>query len=303
MYHAKFTPLPPLTEDGDPGVFVEGVHKPTPLAMQSGVWIGNAGSAMLLQNRYALSKVPLCLWLIVEEGSLNFTFEDARYALVRGECLVIPANTDGCMLENARDARVLWMTLEGPLSRQYLREMNAFNRLPAKQGMLPAQVLLTRQIVQVMVRHTGTGDVSYQLAQLLWALIAVHRGQSVAMGATLSHEISRVVDAMRANQYGGSFSLKKMAAISRMPVETFRKRFSAEMGIPPLGYLQFQKMEHAKTLLRSGMNVRKTGVEIGMSDPYHFSKQFKQVVGMSPTAYLKHVGGEREENCEGALKG
>lgn len=33
-----------------------------------------------------------------------------------------------------------------------------------------------------------------------------------------------------------------------------------------------------------------TGVEIGMPDPYHFSKQFKHVVGMSPTAYLKHVG-------------
>ena len=32
------------------------------------------------------------------------------------------------------------------------------------------------------------------------------------------------------------------------------------------------------------------GIEIGMHDPYHFSKQFKQVVGMAPTAYLKHVG-------------
>ena len=66
-----------------------------------------------------------------------------------------------------------------------------------------------------------------------------------------------------------------MAAISRMPVETFRKRFSTELGIPPLAYLQFLKMERAKTLLRGGMNVKQTGVEIGMPDPYHFSKQFK----------------------------
>jgi AraC-like DNA-binding protein len=49
-------------------------------------------------------------------------------------------------------------------------------------------------------------------------------------------------------------------------------------------------MERAKTLLRSGMSVREAGVEIGMTDPYHFSKQFKHVVGMSPTAYLRHVG-------------
>ena len=70
----------------------------------------------------------------------------------------------------------------------------------------------------------------------------------------------------------------------------FRKRFSAELGLPPLSYLQFLKMERAKMLLRSGLNVRQTGIEIGMHDPYHFSKQFKQVVGMAPTAYLKHVG-------------
>ena len=42
----------------------------------------------------------------------------------------------------------------------------------------------------------------------------------------------------------------------------------------------------------SGMSVRQTGVELGMPDPYHFSKQFKHIVGMSPTAYLKHVGTE-----------
>ena len=84
-----------------------------------------------------------------------------------------------------------------------------------------------------------------------------------------------MVDALRACRYRDAFSLADMAAISRMPVETFRKRFTAELGIPPLGYLQFLKMERAKTLLRDGMSVRQTGVEIGMPDPYHFSKQFQ----------------------------
>lgn len=31
-----------------------------------------------------------------------------------------------------------------------------------------------------------------------------------------------------------------------MPMETFRKRFTTELGIPPLGYLQFQKMERPR---------------------------------------------------------
>ena len=290
MSYVTFVPQAPMGESTDPGIFVQGTHVPMPLVEQSGVWIKTAGSAILLQQHYRLSTCDTPLWLVIDDGAVTFAHREQSLPLKRGECVVIPPHSDGCMIQGAKDARLLWLTLEGPLSEEFLRQMNAFNRVPAKQGMLPSQVILIRQIVQVLVRHTGTGDASYQLGQLLWGLIAAHSGQSVATSATLSHEIARVVDALRACRYRDAFSLADMAAISRMPVETFRKRFTSELGIPPLGYLQFLKMERAKTLLRTGLSVRQTGVEIGMPDPYHFSKQFKHIVGMSPTAYLKHVG-------------
>ena len=290
LSYVQFIPKPPVIDGGDPGVFIQGIHTPVPLVEQSGVWIHSAGSAMLQQQNYRLYTGDKWLWMIVDDGAAVFTARDEDTELKKGECMVIPPNTEGCGLKNAKDARFLWLTVDGPLSAEFLKEMNAFNDVPARQGTLPSQVLLSRQIVQVLVRHTGSGDASFQLAQLLWGLLAAHSGQSVAMSVTLSHEIARVVDTLRACQYRDSFSLADMAAISRMPVETFRKRFSAELGIPPLAYLQFLKMERAKTLLRGGLNVKQTGMEIGMPDPYHFSKQFKHVVGMSPTAYLKHVG-------------
>ena len=290
MAYVQFIPKPPMIDGGDPGVFVQGAHSPMPLVEASGVWIHSAGSAMLQQQNYRLFTGDKWLWMILDEGVAIFTSHEDEIKLSKGECMVIPPDSESCGLKNAKDARILWLTIDGPLSTDFLREMNALSDMPAKQGTLPSQVLLSRQIVQVLVRHTGSGDASYQLGQLLWGLLAAHSGQSVAMSATLSHEIARVVDTLRACQYRDSFSLADMAAISRMPVETFRKRFSSELGIPPLAYLQFLKMERAKTLLRGGLNVKQTGVEIGMPDPYHFSKQFKHVVGMSPTAYLKHVG-------------
>jgi len=290
MSYVTFVPQAPVGESADPGIFVQGTHVPAPLVEASGVWLSTAGSAILLNENYRLSTCEAPLWLVVDDGTIIFEYRDMELPLKKGECVVIPAQTEGCMLKDAKDARLLWLTVEGPLTEGFMRQMNAFNRVPAKQGMLPSMVILIRQIVQVLVRHTGTGEASYQLGQLLWGLIAAHSGQSVATSATLSHEIARVVDALRACRYRDAFSLADMAAISRMPVETFRKRFTAELGIPPLGYLQFLKMERAKTLLRDGMSVRQTGVEIGMPDPYHFSKQFKHIVGMSPTAYLKHVG-------------
>ena len=295
MSYVTFVPKPPVIDGGDPGVFVQGTHNPMPMVERSGVWIHSAGSAMLQQQNYRLSTCDRWLWMIVDDGALTFTYHDEQMSLNKGECVVIPPCMDGCGLQDAKDARMLWLTIDGSLAPEFLEQMNALSDVPTKQGTLPSQVLLSRQIVQVLVRHTGSGDASYQLEQLLWGLLAAHSGQSVAMSAMLSHEIARVVDTLRACQYRDAFSLADMAAISRMPVETFRKRFSAELGIPPLAYLQFLKMERAKTLLRGGLNVKQTGVEIGMPDPYHFSKQFKHVVGMSPTAYLKHVNGTRDD--------
>ena len=142
--------------------------------------------------------------------------------------------------------------------------------------------------MQATVRVAAAEDASSaQLQQLLWAMLASHSGQPVAMDAVLSHEIAKVVDAMRKNQYRDNFSLSDMAALSRMPVETFRKRFVSEVGMPPQSYQLFCKMERAKVLLKEGYTVRQAGIEVGMNDPYHFSKTFKNIVGMSPSAYSK----------------
>lgn len=35
--------------------------------------------------------------------------------------------------------------------------------------------------------------------------------------------------------------------------------------------------------------VRQAGIEVGMQDPYHFSKQFKNIVGISPSAFMKQA--------------
>lgn len=285
-----FHPIPPCSASDDAGIFVQGIHTPVQLIEDSGVWIHSAGSAMLLKGEYEVEKETYWTWIIVESGRVTLEGKESKFDLRKGECAVLPLRVGGCRLTHAKDARILWLTIDGPLATAFLAEMNSLTSAPAKQGFLPSQVILAQQIVQVLVRHAGTGDASFQLGQLLWGLLAAHSGQSVAMSATLSHEIARVVDALRRSEYKESFSLADMAAISRMPIETFRKRFSAELGLPPLAYLQFLKMERAKLLLRSGLNVRQTGIEIGMHDPYHFSKQFKQVVGMAPTAYLKHVG-------------
>ena len=269
---------------------VEGWHKPGSLTRASGAWIHAAGSAMLEAGEYTLKPHDQWVWLAVGDGEVKLTWQDAGLQLKAEQTCFLPAGDKESTLRVDSQARCLWIALEGPLAPMVVRKMGALLHMPLKQGALPSQMYLAKQIVQVMVRHSGTSDATYQLQHLMYGMLASHWGQPVAMDAMLSHEIAKVVDTLRANKYEDNFSLAEMAAISRMPMETFRKRFVSEVGMPPLSYVLHCKMERAKELLREqDYTVRQAGVEVGMQDPYHFSKQFKNIVGISPSAFMKQA--------------
>ncbi|MBO2516483.1 MAG: hypothetical protein CW338_04285 [Clostridiales bacterium] len=273
-----------------PAVLVEAVHNPDSLAAASGVYISAAGSAMLQSGKHDMFSCSGWLWFAVESGSLDFHCGNDTVKMAMGESCMLSAGKVNLSIDVTNEARLLWMQIDGALSDAFMQRMGAFTNVAMKQGALPSQLNIAKHIVQAVVRLSVAQEASSaQLQQLLWAMLASHNGQPVAMDAVMSHEIAKVVDTMRKNQYKDSFSLADMAAISRMPVETFRKRFVAEVGMPPQSYQLYCKMERAKALLKSGYTVRQAGVEVGMSDPYHFSKTFKNIVGMSPSSYTKAV--------------
>ncbi|MBE5789000.1 MAG: helix-turn-helix transcriptional regulator [Clostridiales bacterium] len=269
---------------------VEGFHRPGSLTRASGAWIHAAGSFVVEKGEYDLRPHEQWVWLAVEKGDILLRWDGNELPLSAGFTCFLPGGDKPCWVETGEYARCLWIALEGPLSPMVVRKMGALLHMPLRQGALPSQLYLAEQIVQVIVRHSGTADATYQLQHLMYGMVASHWGQPVAMDAMLSHEIAKVVDTLRANQYRDNYSLAEMAAISRMPMETFRKRFVAEVGMPPLSYVLHCKMERAKELLRDqNCSVRQAGVEVGMQDPYHFSKQFKHIVGISPSAFMKQA--------------
>ncbi len=273
-------------------VAARGFHVPNRLTAESGVWIAMAGKALAKPGLRHVKPVTEWTYLIIETGEALVTWAGESIELSDSEAILLPLNLEDVTIDCVTDCNLMWLQFSGPLAPFFLNQMGALLNVPMRQSVLPSQTYLSRQIVQVIVRHDGTADASFHLQQLMWGLLASHSGQPVAMDAMLSHEIAKVVDALRADQYQSNYSLQDMANISRMPMETFRKRFVAEVGLPPLNYLLYCKMEQAKSLLKEHCSVRQAGVSVGMSDPYHFSKQFKKIVGISPSAYKKQA--ERE---------
>lgn len=272
-------------------LIVEGYHKPGSLTQASGAWIHAAGTAMVIEaGTYTICPHEQWVWLAVEDGAVSLSWRDVTTELDVGQTCVVPAGDSEATITTQGPVRLIWIAFEGPLAPMVIRKLGALLHMPLKQTALPSQLYLAKQIVQVVVRHSGTSNATYQLQHLMYGLLASHWGQPVAMDAMLSHEIAKVVDTLRASKYKDNYSLAEMAAISRMPMETFRKRFVAEVGMPPLSYVLRCKMERAKELLREqNYTVRQAGIEVGMQDPYHFSKQFKNIVGISPSSFMKQA--------------
>lgn len=80
--------------------------------------------------------------------------------------------------------------------------------------------------------------------------------------------------------------LADLAALLNMSQYHFSHVFKQSMGIPPHQYLLQQRIERAKLLLKqTERSIVEIALDCGFSSHSHLSKQFRQCVGMTPTAY------------------
>ncbi len=72
----------------------------------------------------------------------------------------------------------------------------------------------------------------------------------------------------------------------------FRMAFKEMVGIPPGDYQIRRRIDLARQVMREtpGISVSELVEQLGYPDIHSFSKQFKQVAGMTPSAYAKALG-------------
>jgi AraC-like DNA-binding protein len=88
------------------------------------------------------------------------------------------------------------------------------------------------------------------------------------------------------HQFHRPLTVAGLARESGLSRNYFSARFRARFGRTAQGYLLHRRVEAARILLVStSLPIKEIAFECGIPDPNHFNKQFRHVVGMSPTAY------------------
>ena len=83
--------------------------------------------------------------------------------------------------------------------------------------------------------------------------------------------------------------LKDMARQLNMSYERFRKLFRQFVGHAPGEFRILRRIDRAKILLLKQYTVAEVANELGYSDQFSLSKQFKRYTGMSPTQFRQTI--------------
>jgi AraC-like DNA-binding protein len=84
-------------------------------------------------------------------------------------------------------------------------------------------------------------------------------------------------------------SLDKLARDLNISVGYASSSFKKNMGVSVMKYMQKIKIDRAKNLLLStDESILYIGILLGFYDQSHFSRTFKAIAGVSPTAYRNH---------------
>lgn len=104
----------------------------------------------------------------------------------------------------------------------------------------------------------------------------------------LLQELTRLDKALECirHEYDQPLTVASLAKKVNMSRARFHVHFENTLGVSPMRYVRIKRMEKAKELLlTTDMDMAHIAQAVGYADPFHFSRNFRKTVGISPRGY------------------
>jgi len=212
----------------------------------------------------------------------------------QGDVIVLPSGHSHEYWANADDPwTIYWLHFDGLQAHQLIEELD-FNadRAIASIGQQP---LLASDFNRLLsLRQSGYRHSVFNYAAALTRQILYFLALQIRSSNTLKrHNFN--LDALRSlmlENIDGELDLDTMAACVQLSRHHFAEKYKKLTGISPVKHFIHLKMERACYLLDSGNDsAKQVSAQLGYSDPLYFSRLFKKVIGLSPSAYRKNLRG------------
>lgn len=198
--------------------------------------------------------------------------------------------------------RKYFFNLVGPEVEELLRKHGTL------RGNLYTKIDRPERIQPIFDQLVDCGDLPLETARPL----ALHLAELLLMRVSVDSRVDVSVRGqgyesfLRARYLIGQHhtslaKIEEAAKLCGMSPAYLSRLFSRFGGEGPLKFLTRLRMQHAADLLlRHSTNVQETAEALGFSDPFHFSRVFKRVYGLSPRVFLESHRNQEVQSPDGS---
>lgn len=123
------------------------------------------------------------------------------------------------------------------------------------------------------------------LELLIWMAVGAEARRRMATGPRAVACVERAAELIAARS-GSPLDVPRLAQEVGMSQNYLARAFRSRFGVTMAAYLLDRRMEVATHLLETTeLPVSLVGQRVGLDNPHHFNKRFRDAIGMSPTAY------------------
>jgi AraC-like DNA-binding protein len=231
------------------------------------------------------------IFLLCAEGAgeIELLESDSKIPVNARQLCVLPADTPHRYGASEKDPwSIYWFHLKGRHAAELIAQYG-LDRGPLRLsiGAYSQFVETFRQCYEILADRTYSLSSHVHVSQTIRHLIS-----GIGFGAEIAARGQRRENGLeRALRYlserlAEPVKLSELAKHAGVSKQHLIYLFNQETGFPPIEYFLRMKMQRAAQLLDlTDLGVKQVGSAIGLSDPYYFSRLFKQMMGHSPTKY------------------
>ncbi len=235
---------------------------------------------------------PDVIILYCTDGSGWLQIDNETYTVKAGEICTIPVDTPHTYGADENNPwSIYWFHLSG---KNCLDVVEAIMRNETVSpyvvpvGYSEERNVLFRQIATTLLKGYSTSNLMFANLSLSYYLSTIISPEHFRQKALLTMQpdvIGKAIQYMQ-DHLSRAITLDDIASSVHLSVSFFSRKFRQETGYAPIAYFNHLRIQKACQLLHFGeLRVNEVASEVGIDDPFYFSRLFKQQMGVSPAKY------------------
>lgn len=157
----------------------------------------------------------------------------------------------------------------------------------ARKSLSRIPVSVVQNLLPLFEAFDKLGGVTVESEKICREMLEKIRNGADLQSAAIDLRVSRSIEWIR-TEHENHVSVGEIAANVALSESRFSHLFSEQVGVPVRRYLLWLRLRNALHLLANGISLTDTAHEAGFADSAHLTRTFRQMLGIAPSALIKH---------------